>query len=300
MDIDLIECPGCKAQEVECNFRHDAGKFYCSKFEYPIVDGIPDLRLPCDQTSTSYDQILPEWSPPVISDPKALLAPYGITPEMVRDKTVCIAGAGGGAEILALSAFAPKVLHVIEFSGFVRELAIRFPGAHYYQGDVCNMPFKKASFDLIVSGGIIQHTRSPELSVRSMARCLKKDGALAVANTYRPNLHNRRVTINRNRYEFHKMAPNKAKRKLKRNTFLYYLLIRTGLWRAHRRVQMPGILEYCNIPGHSFSFYYENALDYYLCTNRHTISAAEFEGYCNQIGAAWARTPKGFLVASTA
>lgn len=296
MKFDLIECPECRVRENACALIEKEDALFCAGFFYPVNAGIPDLRLSSDRGATSYDAILPEWTPPETCDPEAVMAAYGVTPDMVRGKTVCVAGVGGGSEIVALSALAPGEIHALEFSSFIGQLAPRFPTVHFYQGDICNMPFRRGVFDLIVSGGIIQHTRSPELAARSMVRSLRDGGHLAVANMYKPGLHNRRVTIHRNRHEFHRLDTKKAKKKLKINSSIYYALIKTGLWRLHRQWPFPGILEYCNIPGMSRRAYYENALDYYLCRFRHTISEAEFEGYCAQIGAEWAKTRKGYLV----
>lgn len=296
MQIQLLECPACRIDERDGPLKQANGGLSCGTHHFPIKESITDLRLPSNQRATSYDAILPEWSRPRIDDPETLMAAYGVTTDMVRGRVVCVGGAGGGTEVAALLALEPKELHGVDYSSFVRTLAERFPGVHFYQGDICNMPFGRGIFDLIVSGGVIQATPSPELAVRSMVRCLKPGGHLAIANIYKQGLHNRRVTIHRNRHEFHRMEPERAKRLLRRNARAFYLLCRVGLLKLHRRVPIPGFLEYANLPGMSAKQLYDNALDYYLSAYRHTISEAEFEGYCAALPVTCAGTHKGYLV----
>ena len=275
----MVQCPICR------NSLSNTGRsLTCGEHSFPIIEGVPDLRV--NPVASSYDQILPEWSEPGDID----LTAYGVKPNMVQGKRVCVAGAGVGLEINALQKMQPAELHAVEYSDFVRLLAKRFPSVTFYQADVCQMPFVEKAFDITVSGGVIQHTRSPREAVESLILCSKK---LAVANTYPPNLHNRKVTANRQKYQFH-MDPERGKRQLRAKTRAYYFLMRTGLWKLHRVFPIPGIPQYCNLPGHGFDFYYENALDYYLCRYRHMISGEEFESYCN--GATLTKTPKGYLV----
>lgn len=51
---------------------------------------------------------------------------------------------------------------------------------HLVQADMCNPPFKANTFDYVYSIGVIQHTPSPERSIKSIAALVKKGGQLAV------------------------------------------------------------------------------------------------------------------------
>jgi len=116
---------------------------------------------------------------------------------------------------------------------------------------------------------------------------------VAIANFYPPGLHNRRITIHRIKHLYHQMDPAEAKKKLSTQARFYTFLVRTGLWRLHRRFPFPFLLEFCNLPGHDYKFYYENALDYYLPAYRHTIAYDEIKDMAAQINAEYIQTRKG-------
>jgi SAM-dependent methyltransferase len=152
------------------------------------------------------------------------------------------------------------------------------------------------SIDVVISHGIIQQTRSPEIAFGEKVRVLKPGGVLSIGNLYSTNLHNQRVTECRHRYLVHQMPRDEAKQFLVRNAKIYTWLQKTGLWRLHRRWPIPGILQYCNLPGHDFQFYLANAEDYYMARYRHITSSEEVEYWCNRLGAKFAVSEKGFLI----
>jgi SAM-dependent methyltransferase len=291
--IDLIECPFALALGMDGELKQVGSDLIGALCTYPVVGGVPDLRMPSNRGPTSYDALLPGWGAPTVENPANVIATYGLTPQMIRDKVVCVAGVGVGRELVTIQTFGPREIHAVDYSNHIQAVAARLAGPHFYQADICNMPFKSGIFDLIISAGVIQHSRSPELAFRSMARCLKADGTLTLGNYYPQGLHNRRVTIHRNRLMLHRMPVEKAKRYLRYNAWAYYVLVKTGLWRLHRRYQLPWVLEYSNTPGQSLEFYYENAEDYYLPAYRHTLSEAEISDFGAQLGMTAERTPKG-------
>lgn len=265
---------------------------------YPIKDGVPDMRMPSNRGETSYDSILTEWTPPKNVDGVSLLAPYGITGDDITGKVVLLGGTAVGRELQAIRQFAPKKIWALDFFNHIFAIAagVVDESVKFCCGDLCNLPFKRDTFDVVLSGGVIQHTRSPELAVREMVRCLKPEGKLAIGNFYPPGLHNRRITVHRTKHLFHQMEPSLAKRKLAMQARIYTLLVRTGLWRLHRRFPFPFLLEFCNLPGHSYDFYYENALDYYLPSYRHTIAYDEIKDMAAQINAEYIETRKGVIL----
>ncbi len=92
------------------------------------------------------------------------------------------------------------------------------------------------------------------------------------------------------------MPRKKAKIILKINSFIYTVLVKTHLWRLHRRFLFPYILQYNNIPNYGHNYYYANAMDYYMPLYRHLTSEEEVLFWCKRLGAQYSRSPKGYLI----
>ena len=244
---------------------------------------------------TDYDDILPEVQRQLM-DPTTFLTVMGLEPADVAGKIVLIAGTGAGSELDVMRQLAPSAIHALDLSSHIRKLATDRPNDLLCQGDVLALPFRGGAFDLVVSSGIIQATPSPEAAVHEMARVLAPGGKIAIGNSYPPNLHNRRVTRWRERRQYHLMDREKAKRLLRRQAAIYTLLIRTGLWRLHRRWPIPGLVEFNGIPGHDFAYYFANACDYYLCMHRHMVSRDDIEAWARAAGLVATASPKGMVL----
>ena len=107
---------------------------------YPLIEGIPDFRLTADRDGTSYDAILPEWAGATI-DPSTLRSianAMEIRQSAIKDKTVLVAGIGGGTELNIILGMSPKQIYAIDFSGFVLQLAKqkKYQGVHFFIGDL--------------------------------------------------------------------------------------------------------------------------------------------------------------------
>jgi SAM-dependent methyltransferase len=59
-----------------------------------------------------------------------------------------------------------------------RDRLRRFGGTHFVQADVMQLPFKDASFDAIISEGVLHHTPSTERAMKSLVRLLAPGGEL--------------------------------------------------------------------------------------------------------------------------
>ena len=248
---------------------------------------------------TDYDDILPEMRRRSMG-PDTFLSVMGLSRADVAGKVVLIAGTGVGSELDVIRQLAPAEIHALDFANHIRKLATDHPGEHYYQGDVLALPFAAGTFDLVISSGIIQATRSPETAVHQMVRVLAPGGKIAIGNSYPPNLHNRRVSRWRERRRYHLMDRAKAKRLLRRQAAIYTALIRTGLWRLHRRWPIPGLVEFNGIPGHGIDYYFANACDYYLCAHRHLVSREDIRGWARGAGVEAAESPKGMVLTKPA
>ena len=164
-------------------------------------------------------------------------------------------------------------------------------------GDICNLPFKAATFDYVISGSVVQHTRSPELAHRNIWRTIKKGGYVNYASIYGDNIHNTRVSKDRLRMQYHKMDPNEATRRLTRYARFYTFLINTGLLRLlnRTRFRFPFILELSGSSGKDFKYHLASATDYYMCRYRHMIPGEDVLDWFAKVGGEVARTPKGYL-----
>jgi SAM-dependent methyltransferase len=265
---------------------------------YPVVSGVPNLRLPFDQQSiTTYDDILPDFSTnSPIRD--TVLKAIGLSEDDFRGARVLLAGTAQGIDIDWILSLNPSKLVCLDYSSHVIEVAKRKSDKRlaFAVGDVCDLPFFTGTFDIVLSLGIIQHTRSPELAFDEKVRVLRPSGILTIGNLYSKNLHNHRISMFRHKYRIHEMPREDAKRFLRVNAVIYTLLCRTGLWRLHRRFLLPFILHYSNTGNKDYKFHYANAEDYYMPAYRHLTSADEVLFWANRLGAKVELTKKGFLV----
>ena len=270
-----------------------------SDFKYPVINGIPILKLPNDQDNTSsYDDIIPNFE---LGNRNidTIFRVNSLSENDIKHKTVLLAGTGGGGDILWLKQLSPKKLICLDYSSSLHNIKEKFndPNIDYVVGDICNMPFKSESFDIIISQGVIQHTRSPEKAFASQIRTLKKNGILSIGNLYSNNLHNKKITALRNKLNLHR-SPNreKSKKYIKRSTKIYTILANTGLYKLHMKFKFPYILHYNNISGKSFDYYYANALDYYLSSYRHLIDSEEIKLWADRLSVTFLKTIKGYKI----
>lgn len=277
------------------------GNFYQTEkndFKYPIINGIPILKLPHDQESdTSYDDIIPSFGLGN-RDTDTILKVNSLNINDIRDKTVLLAGTGGGGDIIWLKKLEPKKIICLDYSYSLHLVKNKFNDSNieYVVADVCDMPFKSGSFDIVISQGIMQHTRSPEKAFISQIRTLKSGGIFSIGNLYSPNSHNRKINSLRYKLNLHKKNREISKKYIKRSCRIYTLLANTGLYKIHKRFKFPFVLHYNNKPGQSFDYYYANALDYYMSMYRHLITSEEVKFWCDRLGVYFNKTLKGYKI----
>ena len=270
---------------------------------YPILDEVLDIRCPSNQEVQSYDEIVPEWGCSKISEQKnknlALVMQINI--ENIAGKRVLLAGFGGGTEFRMLESLKPSEIYVVEYGNFICDFAKKYKATldckvRFYIGDICNLPFPDNYFDAVITSGIVHHTRTPELAHRSMWRVLKQGGELNYGHIYKVSLHNRRVSVDRERFGFHLMDVNKAKKLLKLYTIFYTFLVNTRLLKLINRewYRLPFLLELNGIPDKDYIYYRNNAFDYYLPKYRHIVYREDVLDWFEQCGVSATKTPKGF------
>lgn len=110
---------------------------------------------------------------------------WGIDLEWFKGKTCLDAGCGGGRYLVALSRLgAAKVAGIDISEDAVKAANQRLetrglsPVAHAQRASVLEIPFPDASFDYVVSSGVIHHTPDPKRGFRELVRVLKPGGKL--------------------------------------------------------------------------------------------------------------------------
>ena len=270
---------------------------------YNIVDKVIDMRFLEDREYTSYDNILNNWSIANFKNDskifKKSINAAGINKSDIKDKVILIAGVGGGTELNLILNLKPKFVVALDFSNFLISLSKK----EYYKnlpvlfimGDLCNIPFKTESFDYIFSGGVIHHTRTPELAHRNLWRVLKKKGYVNYSHIYLENLHNRRITLDRLFYNLHNKNVKYAKTFLRIYCFIYFILVKTRILKLinRRSWRLPFLIE---LTGNvNAKDYYTPAIDYYLPRYRHMIKEEDVFDWFVKCGGSAKRTPKGFI-----
>jgi SAM-dependent methyltransferase len=85
----------------------------------------------------------------------------------------------------------------------------RFPGTHFVQADVLQLPFRPESFDAIISEGVLHHTPSTERAMKSLVPLLAPGGEL-MFYVYRRKAPIREFTDDYVREKIAEMAPEEA------------------------------------------------------------------------------------------
>ncbi len=110
---------------------------------------------------------------------------WGIDLEWFKNKTCLDAGCGGGRYLVALSRLGVARAEGIDISESAvtaanERLATRglTECAHAQVASVLDIPFSDATFDYVVSSGVIHHTPDPRRAFRELVRVLKPGGKL--------------------------------------------------------------------------------------------------------------------------
>lgn len=100
----------------------------------------------------------------------------------LRDKRVLEAGSGAGRFTEVLLKYG-AVVHSFDYSNAV-EANAKNNGDHenlvLVQADIRKIPFPKASYDYVICLGVLQHTPSPEESIRCLWEMVRPGGALVL------------------------------------------------------------------------------------------------------------------------
>lgn len=100
------------------------------------------------------------------------------------------AGCGAGRFSEILLQYGATRLTSVDMSNAVEANQVNFPQSELHrivQCDICRPPFRPQTFDVVICLGVIQHTPSPELTIRKLFELVKPGGSLVIDH-YRPEL----------------------------------------------------------------------------------------------------------------
>jgi 2-polyprenyl-3-methyl-5-hydroxy-6-metoxy-1,4-benzoquinol methylase len=220
----------------------------------------------------------------------------------LKGKTVLEAGCGAGrfTELLVESG---ARIHAIDLSVAVeanRENVGEHPNYRVAQASLLTPPFPKASFDLVICLGVLQHLPSPEEGIRSLWSMVKPGGSLVIDHYLR-----RRTPIpvaaDIWRFFLKRMSPPKALKvsnALVRFFFPLHWALRRSLLAQRVLCRISPVIVYFHIypeltPSQQYEFSrldtYDSVTDYY----KRGRSVEEIARACQSLGATDILASKG-------
>ena len=165
-----------------------SGKLYCKKgHEYNIEDGVPvllteDLSGQDAKTAETFGYEWLRYRVDLGEEEKSIfLSETQSDPEDFEGKLVLDAGCGMGRFTSIAASLGAEVVG-IDLSSAVKTVfkkTSQYPLLHIIRGDLLNPPFRKESFDLIYSLGVLHHTPDTKAAFDSIVPSIKNGGAIA-------------------------------------------------------------------------------------------------------------------------
>lgn len=193
--LKILACPKCKTdlslnQTEILNEEIVEGSLSCATCEkkYSITGGIPRFVEP-DNYASSFgyqwnlfrkEQIDSHNGTTLSAD--RFWAETDWTKDELKGKWILDAGCGAG-RFLDVSSNTEAEVVGIDISSAIDAAKKNLEGrenAHFVQASIYELPFRAETFDFCYCIGVIQHTPSPENSLRSIAEMVKNNGEIAV------------------------------------------------------------------------------------------------------------------------
>lgn len=198
MLFELLVCPECSS-ELKCTISEGdrnyvkKGALTCASCNstYPIFDDIPNfspqqshsgVKNQRDTYSEWWDSYHDEESIVNPAHRTAFHNSIGIEQDSFSGKVTLDAGCGNGRFSYVVSKYNPGLLVAFDISTGVlharRSINKFSPKANvaYVQGDITKLPFKKESFDIVYSWGVMHHTPDTKSTFAKVASLVKKNG----------------------------------------------------------------------------------------------------------------------------
>lgn len=108
--------------------------------------------------------------------------------EFFKGKVVLECGCGAGPDTEILLKLGAKVI-AVDIAGvdIAQDNIGENPNVQFVQGSIMDLPFKKATFDIVFCHRVLQHTPSPEKTLDHILQFVKPEGAVFV-HSYARNL----------------------------------------------------------------------------------------------------------------
>ncbi len=198
MKINLLKvlvCPKCKTDLTLTNMQTQyeeiiEGELKCSDCGkiYPVIKGIPRFVEP-DNYASSFGYQWNEFKATQLDSASGttqsadrFYSETEWTKEWLKGKWVLDAGCGAGRFLDVVSENECDIVGIdissaIEASA--KNLADR-KNIHFVQAGIYDLPFRDGTFDGCYCIGVVQHTPSPQKTLESLSRIVKKGGRIAV------------------------------------------------------------------------------------------------------------------------
>jgi SAM-dependent methyltransferase len=192
--VRLLCCPMCHSDLNLRITRENGGEIFEGKLEcsqehiFAITGGIPRF-VSTDQYTRSFSFQWNRFSKVQLDvfngtneSERTLLEKTGFDPEDFQGKLVLDAGVGAGRFADVASRFGAEVIGV-DLSDAVNaayENIGNRPNIHLVQADIFQLPFRKDTFDLIFSIGVLHHTPDTRKAFQNLVPLLKKYGEIAI------------------------------------------------------------------------------------------------------------------------
>ena len=190
LELSKLSCPRCRAEGIE----NAEEALRCSRCgaRYPVRGGIPRFVEQARDASRQVQRVFDfehrlyrdsqhtRFSPELVSQ---FLADCGLPPEFFRGQRALDAGCGSGRWTYALAELGADVTGCdLTASGVEmahEELGDRANVA-FVQADLFALPFPPASFDFVMSWGVLHHTRDTRAAFGQLVPLVRPGGTLFV------------------------------------------------------------------------------------------------------------------------
>lgn len=195
--VNALCCPTCKS---ELRITDSVSICtHCGKY-YFIVNGIPRFT-PSDSYVGSFSFEWDKHRNHLLDSVSGLTRAEdmffertGLDRQELKGKLVLDAGCGTGRFSEVVMKYGGHVVGV-DMSCSVEEAVENVPGAEVLQADIMNLPFRKESFDIVFSLGVIHHTYNTSKAFGELAKLVKPGGKLSVwvysDEGWKTRIHNR-------------------------------------------------------------------------------------------------------------
>lgn len=105
----------------------------------------------------------------------------GLTSEKVKGKKCMDGGCGHGTLSYQLLSHGAGEVNGVDLHRTLKAgMFEKFPNMHFTQASLIKLPFESATFDLIVSNGVLHHTAEPLACFKEFVRVLKPGGKIVL------------------------------------------------------------------------------------------------------------------------